>query len=199
MSVEPDVKEVKLMKLSLKHQLNSILGMNGPAQPPDPIAQIVELRRLRDAIGDRAERRRLAAVIRQLRLALDRGIPKHRAAAALGISPQALERWVRSDAIRTVRKSTSSRELIDRDALLRLVAEVRRREEAGAERPVGKSIRSLGAQLGRLPRPNQPAHELRYEYLHTTPADRLRAGVALAETAHVLAAAGRKRREAAVG
>ncbi len=155
----------------------------------------MDLQRVRTAVRDPEERRRAARVIRQLRARLDVGIPKHRAAEALGISPQALERWVRAGALATVTRPGSSRELIERDALLRLAAEVRRHE--GEARPVAAAITALGKRLAPKPRPNSPARELRYEYLHTSPADRLRTTVTLSETLHAMAARARERQAAA--
>ncbi len=88
----------------------------------------------------------------------------------LGVSVQALERWVRSGALPVVRKPGSSRELIDAEALLVVAEEVGRLREEGVERGVlADALRTLRAE-GRLPRklrPNQSAAELRHEYLHT--------------------------------
>lgn len=161
----------------------------------EPVEQIVDLQRVRPAVSVAAERRRLARVIRSLRAQVEVGIPKHRAARLLGISPQALERWVLAGEIPTTRKPGSTRELIDRDALVRLLAEVCALQDAGEQRPVSKAIRTLRTD-GRLrprPRPNQPARELRYEHAHSTPAERVRAAVALSQTLHTMAERARAR------
>lgn len=154
------------------------------------LAHAVELRRVRRTIADPEGRRRLGRVIRELRATVGVGVPKRRAAALLGISVQALERWVGNGALPVVRKPGSSRELIDAEALLVVAEEVARLREQGVERgALAQALRTLQAE-GRLPRklrPNQSAAELRHEYLHTAPADRLRAAVELNEAASALA------------
>ncbi len=157
--------------------------------------QIVCLRRLLPAQTDPAGRQMLARVIRQLRTALGPTTPKHAAAALLRISPQGLERLIRDGALPTVRRPGSSRELLLSEALLLVAAEASRLREAGEVHPVAKAVRTLNAN-GRMPRvlrPNASAAELRHEFEHTTPADRLRAGEALSRTAIMLA--GRARRK----
>jgi DNA-binding transcriptional MerR regulator len=163
-----------------------------PARAPDQaLAHVVELRRVRQTITDPDGRRRLGRVIRELRASVGVGVPKRRAAAMLGVSVQALERWVRSGALPVVRRPGSSRELIDAEALLVVAEELTHLREEGVERgALAAALRTLRAE-GRLPRklrPNQSAAELRHEYLHTTPAERLRAAVELSEVASSLAA-----------
>jgi DNA-binding transcriptional MerR regulator len=159
------------------------------------LSQIVELRRVVPAVADPAERRRLERVIRQLRAGVGVGVPKLRAAALLGMSVQALERWVRHGDLPTARRPGSSRELIDAEALLLLAEEVTRlREQGQTRRLVAHALQQL-LDEGRMPRklrPNQSAAELRYEYLHTTPAERLRSAAELSTVAGTLAGAGRR-------
>ena len=158
--------------------------------PDQVLAHAVELRRVRRTVVDPDGRRRLGSVIRELRATVGVGVPKRRAATLLGVSVQALERWVRSGALPVVRKSGSSRELIDAEALLVVAEEVAQLREQGVQRgALAEALRTLRAE-GRLPRklrPNQSAAELRHEYLHTTPADRLRAAAELSELAGALA------------
>jgi DNA-binding transcriptional MerR regulator len=158
--------------------------------PHQALAHAVELRRVRRTIVDPDGRRRLGCVIRELRASVGVGVPKRRAAALLGVSVQALERWVRSGAFPVVRKPGSSRELIDTEALLVVAEEVGRLREQGVERgALAEALRTLRAE-GRLPRklrPNQSAAELRHEYLGTTPAERLRAAAELNELSSALA------------
>jgi DNA-binding transcriptional MerR regulator len=141
-------------------------------------------------VADPDGRRRLGCVIRDLRASVGVGVPKGRAATLLGVSVQALERWVRNEALPVVRKPGTSRELIDAEALLVVAEEVGRLRDQGVERgALAAALRGLNAEA-RLPRklrPNQPAAELRNEYLHTTPAERLRAAAELSELASVLA------------
>jgi DNA-binding transcriptional MerR regulator len=163
-----------------------------PSHTPDQaLAHVVELRRIRRTITDPEGRRRLGRVIRELRASVGVGVPKRRAAAMLGVSVQALERWVGSGALPVVRRPGSSRELIDAEALLVVAEEITRlREEGVARGALAVALRTLQTD-GRLPRklrPNQSAAELRHEYLHTTPAERLRAAVELSEVATSLAA-----------
>lgn len=155
------------------------------------LSQIVELRRARAVIADAEASRRIGTVIRQLRRTVGSGVPKRKAAALLDISPQALERWVRCGAIPVTRKPGSSRALIDAEALLAVAAKVTCLRERGETRGVvATALRNL-AREERMPRrlcPNQSARELRYEYLHSTPAERLRTAAALAELGVSLAA-----------
>jgi DNA-binding transcriptional MerR regulator len=154
------------------------------------LENVVELRRVRHSISDPEAKRSLGAVIGRLRRDVGVGVPKRRAAALLHVSVQALERWARNGSLPVVRVPGSSRELIDAEALLVLAEEVTRLRELGQDRSVvATALRDLKAE-GRLPRklrPNQSAGELRHEYLHTTPEERLRTGVALSEVAARLA------------
>ncbi|HZQ16478.1 MAG TPA: hypothetical protein VFA82_06860 [Gaiellaceae bacterium] len=155
-----------------------------PAPLEQSLARIVELRRIREASTDPETRRRLGPVIREVRLGLPAGVPKRRAAAMLGISVQALDRWIGAGALPTLRRPGSARTLVDTEALLLVVAETEALRERGeGQRPAGRAIRRLQAD-GRLPRklrPNQSAAELRTEFRRTTPAGRLREAVELSE------------------
>ena len=155
------------------------------------IDRIVGLRQVAEAVSEPAKKRLLARVIRDLRLGLDVGIPKHQAARALNISPQALDRWVKAGKLPTVKRPGSSRELLDRDPLIRLVEEARRLEDAGETHPVAKAIHNLSEQglLRRKPEPNQSAEELRFEFLNSTPEGRFDSTVALAHAGFELAKA----------
>ena len=161
----------------------------------DPVEQIVELRLLAEAL-DPQQRRRLARLARAARAGLGVGVPKHRAARILGITPQALERWVRTGAIPTVRRPGSSRELIDADGLLELATEVARGRERQETRPVARAVHRLRerGRLRRRLRPNMSSAELRRDQELMTAAQRLDSGLALAEFSTQLAAAGRRSR-----
>lgn len=163
------------------------------------VGQIVALRRVREAVPVRAERQRLSRVIRELRRQLGVGIPKRQAAAALGVSVQALDRWIGAGKVPTVRRPGSSRELIDTEALLVLAAEVERlKEQSIGRRTLAQAIATLSGagRLRRRLRPNQSARELRHEYLHSTPAGRLRQGIEVSQTSAALAANYRERQKA---
>ncbi len=166
------------------------------------VERVVALRRVVDAVADPAARRRLDGVIRDLRRDIGVGVPKRRAARVLGVSVQALERWVESGLLPVVRRPGSTRQLIDAETLIALAGEVARRRSAGEERGVvAASLREL-ERSGRLPRklrPNETASELRRSFLATTPQERLRDVAELSRTAVALAASGagsrRKRKD----
>jgi hypothetical protein len=164
--------------------------MNAVAPITEIVGQIVSLRRVRDAVESPSDRRRLARVIRQLRHQLGIAVPKRQAAACLGVTVQALDRWVAAGRIPVVRRPGSSRELIAADALLVLAEEVERRREQGKPRPLAGAIAALTEResLPRRLRPNQSAHELRYEFLRSTPAGRMRQAIELSELGADLAA-----------
>jgi DNA-binding transcriptional MerR regulator len=160
----------------------------------DHIAQIVALRRVEAAVRDPVERQRLDRVIRALRREVGSGVPKRRAARLLGVSVQALDRWVERGLIPVVRKPGSTRELLDAETVILLAEEVSRRRDSGEQRGVlAASLREL-ERTGRLPRrlrPNATPRELRRTFLETTPGERLRDAAELSRTAAALAAAGR--------
>jgi hypothetical protein len=157
------------------------------------LVHIVALRRVAGAVRDPVERRRLERVVRELSRSLGIGVAKRPAAAVLGVTVQALDRWIARGVLPVVRKPGSSRELIDSGALLPLAEEVSRLREAGQTRGLlGTAFRELertGRLLRRL-RPNQSAHELREAYLNTAPGERLRDVAELSYTVGVLAGHG---------
>lgn len=160
------------------------------------VDQIVALRRVRAVVDAAGERRRLARVIRALRRQFGAGVPKQQAAAVLGVSVQALDRWIAAGRIPTVRRPGSSRLLVDADALLALAAEVELRRERGERRVLAQAIAALvptGELRPRL-RPNPPARELRHECAHSTAEERLRQAVELSRVGAMLAASPRRRR-----
>ncbi len=150
------------------------------------LEHVVALRLAETAIADPRERRRLKRVERELRREIGAGVPKTRAAAVLGVSVTALDKWVTRARLPVVRRPGSSRQEIDADALLDLAEEVTRLREAGRTRGVVAAAFEHLEQAGRSRpklRPNQSARELREHYLRTTPGDRLRE---VAELSHVL-------------
>jgi hypothetical protein len=157
--------------------------------------------------ADRAERAiEAAAAIRTGRLAraeglvlgeIGPGVPKRRAAALLGISVTALERWIRHGRLPVVRRP-GGREEIDARALLDVFTEVRRLrgEEGASGRVVGRALARLetrGLPRRRL-RPNTSAGELRRAYLESTPAERLREAAELSLGVTTLARYGARAR-----
>jgi hypothetical protein len=128
------------------------------------LEHVVALRLAQPAVADPHERRRLKRVERELRREIGVGVPKTRAAAVLGVSVTALDKWVARARLPVVRRPGSSRQEIDADALLDLAEEVTRLREAGETRGVVATAFERLAQAGRPHRklrPNQAARELR--------------------------------------
>jgi hypothetical protein len=155
------------------------------------IAHIVALRRVAESVSDHTERERLARVERELRDEVGRGVPKRRAAAVLGVSVTALDRWIARGRLPTIRRPGSSRQEIDADALLAVAEGMERLRERGQRRGVlGAAIDEARERLAPAPRPNQSAQELREHFLRTTPEDRLREVAELSRVLTGLAASG---------
>jgi hypothetical protein len=155
------------------------------------VHHVLALRRIAGAVADPTERGRLERVERALQRSIGVGVPKRKAAALLGVSVQGLEPWIDRGLLPAVHVPGSSRELVDREALVVLAEEVSRLRAGGLTRGVlAAAFREL-EQAGRLPRklrPNEPARALRRAYLATTPAERLHDVAELSYTAGVLAA-----------
>jgi SRSO17 transposase len=175
--------------------------MNRGFQVKQAVEHVVALRCVAPSVASPRESQRLRRVERELRREIGVGVPKTRAAAVLGVSVTALDKWIARGLLPVVRRPGSSREEIDADALLDLAEEVTRLREAGRMRGVLAAAFRRLAESGRPRpklRPNQSARELREHYLATTPRDRLRE---VAELSRVLTglARGRSRGEAARG
>lgn len=159
------------------------------------LRRAVALRRITPS--DPAEIRRLDRVVRDLLREIGFSVPKTCAASVLGVSVNALERWIDAGRLPTVRHPGSSRVELDADAVLDLAVEVDRLREEGVRRGVlAAAFERLAAEgkPRRRPRPNMPARELRMEYRRTTPLERLRTGVEMSYAGAVLAAHGRMAR-----
>lgn len=148
-------------------------------------------------VQDEREARRLRRAERLLRREIGPSVPKRRAAALLGISVTALDRWIASGKLPVVRRP-GGREEVEAGPLLDLLEEVRRlREYEGVSRGVvAEAFRRL-AERGLPPpslRPNTPSHELRSSYLASTPVERLRETAELSFAATTLAGYGARRR-----
>lgn len=166
------------------------------------VKRAVALHRIAPAVSDPREARRLARVQREQRREIGFSVPKTRAAAVLGVSVNALNRWIAAGRLPTIRRPGSVREELDADALLDVAVEVDRLRDEGVERGVlAAAFERLAAEgkPRRRPRPNMPPGELRADFLRTTPADRLRTGVELSYVSSILAARGRAARRQASG
>lgn len=164
------------------------------------LRQTVELRRILRDVTQPDHRRRLRRLAREIRHRCGYGVPKRQAAELLGISPQALERWVEEGRLPVLRRPGSTREMVDCDALLRVLDVAQALREAGSRRPLGRAFRILDEQ-GRLLRhvqPNPGTAELRRELEATTPEQRLRELSKLSQSLHRLAAAAAEQRGQAV-
>jgi hypothetical protein len=162
------------------------------------VEQIVALSRVADAVSDSLERRRLARVLRQLRRDVGVGVPKRRAAAVLGVSVPAVDRWIASGRLRAIRRPGVNRTEVDADALLDLAVEVTRLREQGERRALLARAFSRLDEEGRPPpklRPNESARSLREVYEQTTPLERLRIGAELSVVGATLASRGVAARE----
>ena len=90
--------------------------------------QVVELRRAAAETLEPSQRKRIERVAGRLRAELGESIPKARAAALLGVSVTALEKWIARDKLPVVARA---RVEIDATALLDVAEEVRRLRESG--------------------------------------------------------------------
>lgn len=163
------------------------------------MARAVALRRIAAAVSDPVEARRLAGVQRELRREIGFSVPKTRAAALLGVSVAALDRWIAAGRLPTVRKPGAAREEVDADAVIELALQVELLREEGTRRGVLAAAFARLAEEGkprRRPRPNMPARELRADFLGSTPLQRLRTGAELSAVATLLAGRARARRQA---
>jgi hypothetical protein len=160
------------------------------------LRRAVVIRRVLPAVADPAAQRRLELLLHDVLREIGFTVPKTRAASLLGVSVNALDRWIAAGRLPTVRRPSSSRVQIDADALLDLAVEVDRLREEGVQRGVLAAAFERLAEEGkprRRPRPNMSARELRYDYLHSTPLDRLRSGADLSYGATLLAGRARER------
>lgn len=157
------------------------------------VEHVVALRVAGAAVASPRERQRLKRVARELRREIGAGVPKTRAAAVLGVSVTALDKWIARGRLPVVRRPGSSRHEIETGALLDLAEEVTRLREAGRARGLLAAAFERLASRGRLHedlRPNQSARELREHYLSTSPSERLREVADLSSAQTALAARG---------
>jgi len=158
----------------------------------------VALRSLGRAVDEPDARRGLKRLQRELRLEIGPGVPKSQAAAVLGVTVTALDKWVARGRLPVIRRPGSSRREIDADALVDLAEEVERLREGGRRRGLLAAAFERLEREGSLrvdTRPNQSARELREHYLRTSPADRLRETAELSRILAELVRRGRRRVE----
>lgn len=170
------------------------------AVPPDRlVADIIELRGALREIRKRSVRARVRAVERSLRGVLGPSVAKKVATNALGVSVTALDKWVDRGVVPVVARKDSSRLEVETGPFLELLEQVTRLRAEGVQRGVvAEAVRRLGwsddpegrrvlsAEVAELPRANVPARELRTNYLHTTPEQRILEAARLSSAATAL-------------
>lgn len=159
----------------------------------DLATSIVQLRHAIVKTRDSEARAALREVEVRLRRALGPTIPKKKAAAVLGISVTALDRWVDRGFLPVVERPGSSRHELESRPLLELAAEVARLRLDGAVtrgrvapavkrlgwKPITAGRRVLRLDVAALPRPNVSEQELVANFRSTTPEQRVREAAAL--------------------
>jgi len=154
----------------------------------DLATSIVQLRYAIVKTRDSEARTALREVEVRLRRALGPTIPKKKAAAVLGISVTALDRWVDRGFLPVVERPGSSRHELESRPFLELAAQVARLRLDGVVthgrvapavkrlgwRPNAAGRRVLRLDVAALPRPNISAEELLANFSSTTPEQRVR-------------------------
>lgn len=156
--------------------------------PTDLVTSIVQLRAAIVRTRDRSTRSQLRDVEVRLREVLGPTITKTRAAAALGISVTALDRWVGQGVLPVVERPGVLRHELEARPVLELAEEVCRvkYENPAARSPIATAVRRLGwtprtegrrvlrFDVAKLPRPNISERELVAQFRSTTPEQRVR-------------------------
>jgi len=156
--------------------------------PTDLATSVVQLREAIVKTRDHSVRASLRDVEVRLRGALGPTIPKKKAAAVLGISVTALDRWVDRGFLPVVERPGSSRHELEARPFLDLAGQVHRlRTDGVATRaPIAPAVGRLGwrprpggrrvlrLDVAALPRPNISEEELVANFRSTTPAERVR-------------------------
>jgi hypothetical protein len=141
------------------------------------LAAIVELRLLVRETREPETRASLRRLEWRLRPLLAAGVPKGRAAAQLGVTVPALDKWIARGRLPVVSRKGSTRRTVETRALLELAVQVEELRRAGLERGVlAEAFRRLDwpddpdgeqvvrEEIARLPRPNVSVRQLRADY-----------------------------------
>ncbi|HVM18152.1 MAG TPA: hypothetical protein VM290_11280 [Gaiellaceae bacterium] len=154
----------------------------------EALRDVLELRAARSTGDPGAARRRIAAVERRRVRAIGPSVPKTRAAALLGVSVTAIDRWIARGALPAVARPGTSRAEVATGPLLELAEEVESLRAAGVERAtIAAAVRQLAARH-RPPRMGErgyfPDHraERRHEFATTTAAERVAEAIELSRT-----------------
>jgi phage terminase Nu1 subunit (DNA packaging protein) len=162
------------------------------------LSDAVELRALARASPDASLRSRLGQIARRRCEDIGPSVPKLRAAQVLGVSLTALDKWIERGAIPVRRRSSSSRQEVDTDAVIDLAVEIR------ALRATGRTRALLATALARLNPADErnpaaamgtrgffpdQAEERRREFALLTPGERVAQAITLSRSATRIAAA----------
>jgi DNA-binding transcriptional MerR regulator len=150
------------------------------------LAAIVELRLLAHATREPETRARLRELEWRLRPLLEAGVAKRQAAAQLGVTVAALDKWIARGRLPVIARGGNSRRTVETRALLELAERVEALRRTGLERGLlAEAFRRLdwpddpdGAQvvreeIARLPRPNVSVQQLRADYERIPPKARV--------------------------
>lgn len=170
------------------------------------LANIVLLRQAIRETRDRSVRERVRNVEHDLRDMLGASVPKTLAARAIGVSVTALDKWIDRGVLPVVARKGSSRLEVDSRSLIELLDQVTALRTQGADRAVlASAVKRLGwrddpegrqvldAEVAALPRPNVSVRELRRDFDHTTPEQRVAEAAHLSSVLTKLALRGRGR------
>jgi hypothetical protein len=150
------------------------------------LAAVVDLRLLAKQTREPDTRATLRRLERSLRGLLGPGLPKRPAAAHLGVSVTALDKWIARGRLPVVAKGRSSRRTVETGPFLELAEHVEELRRAGRERgllaeafsrlgwpddPDGEQV--VPEELARLPRPNVSVRQLRADYERIRPEARV--------------------------
>jgi hypothetical protein len=149
------------------------------------LAAVVELRLLARETREPQTRARLRRLEWRLRPLLEAGLPKRQAAAQLGVSVTALDKWIARGRLPVVARQGSSRRTVETRALLELAEQVEALRRSGLESGLlAEAFRRLGwpddlegeqvvrEEIARLPRPNVSVQQLRADHERIPPEER---------------------------
>jgi hypothetical protein len=150
------------------------------------LASVVEVRLLARATREPETRAALRRVEWRLRPLLGVGVPKRQAAAQLGVSVVALDKWIARGRLPVVGRRGSARRSVETRALLEVAEQVEALRRAGVERgllahafaalgwsddPDGEQV--VREEIALLPRPNVSVQQLRADYERIPPGARV--------------------------
>jgi DNA-binding transcriptional MerR regulator len=158
------------------------------------LADVVELRTLAQASSDPSLRARLDQIADRRS---EESVPKTRAAQALGVSLNALDKWIRRGAIPVERRASSSRQEVQTRAVVDLAVEIRGLRETGRTSALlATALARMAAPMGARGFFPDQARERRRELRLLTPAERVAQAIKLSRSATRIAASGSRARPA---